>query len=100
MAMYYTFYDAEHNFKLLNSGKFAGMPFFWNKDAMPIDIPMVFGKENTICGMQDDIYNGTVLMGRDMALEVQKYMLHGNNETIFTDLMDKYHTDTLIIRIT
>lgn len=98
MAMYYEIYDAEHNFELLDGGKFSGMPFFWNKDKMPVDIPMAFGKEQTFLGIQDDIYNGTVLIGRDIALEIQKYMTEGN-PTIFTDFMDENHTDTLIIRI-
>lgn len=97
MAMYYDIFDAEHNFKRIDSGKFVGMPFFWTKDKMPVDIPMVFGKEETFIGVQDDIYNGTALIGRDMAIEIQKYMTEGN-PTIFTDWMDENHTDTLIIR--
>ena len=98
MAMYYDIFDAENNFKRIDSGKFVGMPFFWNKDKMPIDIPIVFGKEQTFLGEQDDIYNGTALIGRDLARKIQEYMTDGNS-TIFTDWMDENHTDTLIIRI-
>ena len=82
MGYYYEFYDPEHNFKKVAEGKFSGMPFYWNKESMPLEIPMFHGLEQTFCGEQEDIYNCTGL------------------NTLFTDLMDENHTDTLVFRIT
>lgn len=98
MSYYYEFYDAENNFKEVASGSFAGMPFYWNKESMPIEIPMFFGLEQTFCGTIEDPYNCTGLIGRKLAVEIQKYMT--TNKTLFTDLMDENHTDTLVFRIT
>lgn len=95
MGYYYEFYDPEHNFKKVAEGKFAGMPFY---DSMPIEIPMFFGLEQTCCGEQEDPYNCTGLLGRKLAIQIQEYMK--TNETLFTDIMDENHTDTLVFRIT
>lgn len=97
MGYYYEFYDPEHDFKLVDEGSFSGMPFYWTQ--CPVDIPMVHGnvgssfKPNYI-----DPYNCTGLLSRNMAIELQKYM--DTNKTIFTDMMDESHTDTLVFRIT
>ncbi len=98
MGYYYEFYDPEHNFKKVAEGSFSGMPFYWNKESMPIDIPMFHGLEQTFCGELEDIYNCTGLIGRKLAIKVQEYMKV--NKTLFTDLMDENHTDTLVFRIT
>lgn len=88
MGRYYEFYDAEHDFKKVASGSFVGMPFFWNKDTMPIEIPMVV----------DNYYAEYVgLLNRRIATEVQKYM--ESNNTLFTDLMDKNNTDILVFKV-
>ena len=98
MGYYYEFYNPENHFKKIAEGKFSGMPFYWNKKDMPIKIPMFHGLEQTFCGTQIDPYNCTGLLGRELAIEIQKYMK--TNETLFTDLMDENHTDTLVFRIT
>ncbi len=97
MGYYYKFYDAEHDFKMVAEGSFSGMPFYWNKEHMPIEIPMFFGLEQTFEGEIEDPYNCTGLLGRKLAIALQEYMTV--NKTLFTDLMDEHHTDTLIFRI-
>lgn len=97
MGYYYEFYDPEHDFRLVNEGSFSGMPFYWTK--CPVDIPMVYGDVG--CSFESDYsdpYNCTGLLSRKMAIELQKYM--DTNKTIFTDMMDESHTDTLVFRIT
>lgn len=89
MGYYYKFYNAEKDCELISEGKFVGMPFYWNKECMPINIPMVNDMFSS--------YNCTGLLYRTTAVEVQKYMKENN--TLFTDLMDEYHTNTLIFRI-
>lgn len=96
MGYYYEFYDPENNFKKVAEGKFSNMPFYWEN--MPIDIPMVYGLEHNFCGVQEDPYNCTGLLSRELAIKIQEYMK--TNETLFTDLMDENHTDTLVFRIT
>ena len=97
MGYYYEFYDPEHNFRLVDEGKFAGMPFYDNK--CPVVIPMVFGDVGCYSHPDyTDPYNCTGLLSRATAIELQKYMTC--NQTLFTDMMDKSHTDTLIFRIT
>lgn len=98
MGYYYEFYDPEHKFKKVAEGSFSGMSFYWNKENMPIEIPMFSGLEQTFCGELEDPYNCTGLLGRKLAVEIQKYMK--TNKTLFTDLMDENHTDTLVFRIT
>lgn len=92
MGYYYKFYNAEDNCKLISEGKFVGMPFYWDEDVMPVKIPMVFGSDYL-----SSVYNCTGLLDRATAVKVQKYMKENN--TLFTDLMDEYHTDTLVFRI-
>ena len=97
MGYYYEFYDQEHDFKLVGEGKFAGMPFYDHK--CPINVPMAFGDVG--CYTRPDYtdpYNCTGLLSRTIAIELQKYM--ACNNTLFTDMMDEHHTDTLIFRIT
>lgn len=98
MGYYYEFYDPEHSFKKVAEGKFSGMPFYWGEDYTSVDIPMVFGLDMTICGVQEDPYNCTGLLDRKLAIKIQDCMT--TNETLFTDLMDENHTDTLAFRIT
>lgn len=97
MGYYYQFYDPEHDFKLVDEGEFAGMPFYWTD--CPVMIPMVYGDiGNYFEPNYIDPYNCTGLLSRDMAIELQKYM--DVNKTIFTDMMDEAYTDTLVFRIT
>ena len=98
MGYYYEFYDPEHNFKKVAEGKFSGMPFYWNEKYLPIEIPMVYGLEKSFGGIDYDSYNCTGLLGRELAVKLQEYM--NTNKTMFTDLMDENHTDTLVFRIT
>jgi len=98
MGYYYEFFDPEHEFNKVAEGKFSGMPFYWSKESMPVEIPMFFGVEQTFCGDTNDLYNCTGLIGRKLAVQIQKYMTV--NETIFTNLMDENNTDTLVFRIT
>ena len=86
------------NLKKIDEGKFDGMPFYWDKENLPIEIPMSFGLEQTICGIQIDPYNCTGLLSRKSAIKLQEHMTV--NKTIFTDWMNENHTDTLIFRIT
>ena len=96
MGYYYSFYDPEHDFKKVAEGKFADMPFYYNKQHLTADIPMVFGLEKTMVGEYENPYNCTGLLGRKLAEKIQKSLTH----TLFTDLMDENHTDTLVFRIT
>lgn len=98
MGYYYEFYDPEHDFKMVAEGKFDGMPFYWNKENMPIEIPMAYGLEKYVSCVNHDPYNCTGLLGRELAIKIQEYMT--NNKTLFTDLMDENYTDTLVFRIT
>lgn len=98
MGYYYEFYDPEHKFKKVAEGKFSGMPFYWNKSSLPIEIPMAHGLEQTVCGVYYDPYNCTGLLSRALAVKLQAHM--DTNETLFIDLMDENHTDTLVFRIT
>ena len=97
MGYYYQFYDPEHDFKLVDEGTFAGMPFYWAN--CPVMIPMVYGDVGgNLTPNYTDPYNCTGLLSRESAIELQKYM--DTNKTIFTDMMDESHTDTLVFRIT
>ena len=98
MGYYYEFYDPEHSFQKVASGSFAGMPFYWDPEKLPIEIPMSFGLDETFCGVTHDPYNCTGLLSREIAIKLQDKM--NVNKTLFTDLMDQNHTDTLVFRIT
>lgn len=89
MGYYYKFYRPD-NFKLIDEGKFAGMPFYWND--LPVDIKMV----GVIDGLNSP-YDTTGLMSRAEAIELQKHMT--TNETLFTDMMDEERIDALLFRI-
>ena len=97
VGYYYKFYDPEHNFKLIGEGKYTSMPFYWNEDKCPIVVPMVFGQMETFCGQYADPYNCTGLLSRSTAIKLQQHMY--TNKTMFTDMMDENHTDTLVFRI-
>lgn len=84
MGYFYTFYDAENGFKIVEKGKYSEMPFY--QEDFPIEIPMV-----------GEPYNCTGLLSRETAIKVQKHM--ETNKNLFTDLMDRNHTDTLVFRI-
>lgn len=85
MGYDYKFYRP-WDMKCIESGKFAGMPFYWDK--LPCKVPM-FG---------EDPYDTTGLLNRDIAEKLQSVMT--SNETMFTDMMDANATDVLIFRIT
>jgi len=87
MGTYYSFYRP-WDMKLLENGKFAGMPFDWNDCP---EVMEVFDDENGIDPSR------TGLMNRKMAAKFQSIMT--TNKTFFTDLMDEYGTDSLIYRI-
>lgn len=97
MSYCYTFYNPEDNFKVLSSGEFVDMPMYQNN--FPVKIPMVFGTISECGDMKyNDPYNCTGIIDRKMAEEIQKHM--DSNITIFTDLMDEHHIDSLVFRIT
>lgn len=97
MGYWYEFYDPEHDFKLVDEGKFAGMPFY--ETNFPVNVPMAFGDVGYYLHPDyADPYNCTGLISRELAIELQKYM--ECNNTIFTDMMDANHTNTLVFRIT
>jgi len=98
MGYYYEFYDPECDFKKVAEGSFSGMPFYWNNDNLPVEIPMSYGLEQTPFGTYHDPYNCTGLLSRELAIKLQEHMTV--NKTMFTDLMDENHTDTLVFRIT
>lgn len=93
MGYYYKFYDP-HGMKLIDEGKFAGMPFYNNE----IEVPMVFGRVDTFGGSYEDPYDAVGILNKEMAIEIQKSMT--TNETIFTDWMKDFHTDILVFTIT
>ena len=97
MGYWYEIYDPEHDFKLIDEGKFVGMPFYDN--TCPVNIPMACGDVGCYSHPDySDPYNCTALISRNLAIELQKYMKCNN--TIFTDMMDENYTNTLIVRIT
>lgn len=98
MGYYYEFYDPEHSFKKVAEGKFSGIPFYWSEENLPIEIPMAYGLEQYFGGVLHDPYNCTGLLSRELAIKLQEYM--DTNKTMFTDLMNENHTDTLVFRIT
>lgn len=92
MAHYYSFYRAD-NFKLIDAGEFAGMPFYW--DDLPIQLKMIPCDDNLRpwCAR----YDMTGLLSRKDAVKLQEIMTY--NKTIFTDMMDEEHIDALLFRI-
>lgn len=99
MGYCYTFYNPERNFEILTSGKFTGMPMY--EDNFPVKIPMVFGTTSGYGYSEmksNDPYNCTGIIDRKLAEEIQKHMVANN--TLFTDLMDENHIDSLVFRIT
>lgn len=44
--------------------------------------------------MKKDLTGDTFVIDREMAEEIQKHM--DSNNTIFTDLMDEHHIDSLV----
>ena len=86
MGYYYEFYDPI-DMEKIEEGKFIGMPFFYNELPIKIDIKTT--------GLPLDFI---VLLSRKEAIELQNIMI--SNNTLFTDLMDKYRIECLIIKIT
>ena len=91
MGTYYSFYRP-NDMKLLDEGKFAGMPFDFNNCPPVME---VFDIEEELYGNFNPARTG--LMNRKMAKEFQSIMTV--NKTFFTDLMDENNTDALIYRI-
>ncbi len=91
MGVYYQFYRP-YDMALIEEGKFAGMPFFFT-NLQPA--PIMFPDDATPYHI-GDCYTG--IMNREIAIAYQKQM--ETNQTIFTDMMDKYNTDCIIYRIT
>lgn len=89
MGFYYKFFRPD-NFKLIDKGKFAGMPFYQND--LPIQLKMT-----PCCDTFDACYDMTGLLSRNDAIKLQELMT--SNKTIFTDMMDKEHIDALLFRI-
>lgn len=88
MGVYYKFIRP-WDMKVIDEGKYAGMPFFRT------DIP-----DNVVLYPDDSWsigYSATAIMDRDMAEHLQRYMT--KNNTLFTDLMDEYDTESLIVRV-
>ena len=90
MGTYYSFYRP-YDMKLLEEGKFAGMPFDFNNCPSVME---VFDIEESYGNLDP---SRTGLMNRQMAKDFQNIMT--TNNTFFTDLMDEYGTDALIYRI-
>jgi len=90
MGVYYKFIRP-WDMKVIAEGKYSGMPFF--RTDIPIPDNIVFYPDDywTIG------YNATAIMDRDMAEHLQRYM--EVNNTLFTDLMDEYVTESLIVRV-
>ena len=91
MGYYYKFFRPD-NFKLIDEGKFAGMPFYWNVLLLPIQLKMI-----PCCDDFNACYDMTGLLSRKDAVKLQEVMT--SNKTIFTDMMDKEHIDALLFRI-
>lgn len=93
MGYHYKFFRPD-DFKLIDEGKFAGMPFYNNN--LPIQlmmIPCCKDKYNSF----SECYDMTGLLSRDDAVKLQEVMT--SNKTIFTDMMDEEHIDALLFRI-
>ena len=89
MGYYYKFIRP-WDMKVIDEGKYSGMPFFWD---IPVEIPLYRDDDpKTTIG-----YTATGIMDRELANRLQKHMVV--NKTLFTDLMDEYDTECLIFRI-
>ena len=89
MGFYYKFFRPD-NFRLIDEGKFAGMPFYQND--LPIQLKMI-----PCCDDISACYDMTGLLSRNDAVKLQEVMT--SNKTIFTDMMDEEHIDALLFRI-
>lgn len=89
MGYYYKFYRPR-DMKIIEEGKFSGMPFYWNK--LPCEIPMFIGSNDL-----NGIYDVTGLINRNIADKLQSVMT--TNKTMFTDMMNENSTDVLVFRI-
>lgn len=88
MGVYYKFIRP-WDMKVIDEGKYSGMPFF--KTDIPDNV-VLYPDDHWTIG-----YNATAIIDRDMAENLQQYM--EINKTLFTDLMDEYGTECLIVRI-
>jgi len=88
MGVYYKFIRP-WDMKVIDEGKYSGMPFF-RTDIL--DNIVLYPDDHWTIG-----YSATAIMNRDIAEYLQGYMT--TNNTLFTDLMDEYTTESLIVRI-
>lgn len=88
MARYYKVYDADHDFRLICEGSYVGLTFAYPGENADKKIPMVY---------DDELDEGTVLLNRPMAESLQRKQVF--NRTFYTDLMDRFRTNTLAIRV-
>ena len=91
MGYYYKFIRP-YDMKIIDQGKFSGMPFYWNN--LPIIVPMF---PDSKPDMFNECYEMTGIMDRHIAEQLQSVMI--SNKTLFTDMMDEYNTECLIFRI-
>ena len=91
MGYCYTFIRP-HDMKIIDKGKFSGMPFYWND--LPINVPMFPDSKPY---QFNECYEMTGIMDRHIAEQLQSIM--ADNKTLFTDMMDEYNTECLIFRI-
>lgn len=89
MGFYYKFFRPD-DFKPIDEGKFAEMPFYWNN--LPIRLKMIPCRDGI-----SSCYDMTGLLSRNDAIKLQEVMT--DNKTIFTDMMDEEHIDALLFRI-
>ena len=88
MSAYYTFYRP-YDMKIIDSGHFLGMPFFWDEWKLPTSITM-YPDDNSL-------QTFTGIMNRETAELLQSVMT--KNNTLFTDFMNEYGTECLIFRV-
>lgn len=91
MGYYYKFIRP-YDMKIINEGKFSGMPFYWEN--LPINVPMFPDSKPYLC---NECYEMTGILDRHMAEQLQSIMVV--NKTMFTDMMDEHNTECLIFRI-
>lgn len=88
MGMWYKFIRP-YDMKVLDEGHFVDMPF------SRLDLPFNIGiYPDHPCSAA---YDSTMIMDRQLAEVLQTYMTE--NKTMFTDLMNEYDTECLIVRI-
>lgn len=88
MGMWYKFIRP-YDMKVLDEGHFVDMPFF------RLDLPFNIGIYPD--HPRSTAYDSTMIMDRSLAEVLQTYMTE--NKTMFTDLMNEYDTECLIVRI-